>query len=261
MANEVTNEVTEVITDGNPEQETHEQLTDPQVDEFNFDGEGEATAEGEGEPEGDLFDPGKIDFESGETTFGNYDLAKYKDQINFSDPNVAQAFAEEATKFEKMGASQEVVEYFIETLLESESQAQKAANLTNAEVKEGLNKHLTVEEKRNYKTLSNFTAEALKGTEMEDATKEILSNPFIVKLVNSIYKKASGGKVINQSNVPEQGQRAEYTLNTIQKQYDKFLETNRTKEEQSEFLSNMYMKVPDKDKKQFEFIYEGLFKK
>lgn len=241
--------------------DTQEQILDPQgIDEFNLSEDPEEVVEPE--PENDLFDPEKIDFESeGETTFGSYDLSKYKDQINFADPVVAQAFAEEATKLEKLGASQELMEYFLETLIDVDSQTKEVANLTNAEVKEGLNKHLTIEEKRNFKTITNFTTEALKGTEMEGDVKEILSNPFIVKLVNSIYKKATGGKIINKSNVPEQGQKIEYTIDNVQKQYEKFLESNPAKESEREFLSNMYTKIPDKDKKQFEFIYEGLFKK
>lgn len=255
MGEETVNETVE-----NTELETVEQTEETQVEELENEMDAEET---EAQEESEEFDPDKISFEEeAVTTFGSYDLSKFKDSFDFTDPNVTEVFSSEVAKLEKLGASQELIEYFVETMVDLGNQEAEANKLTNETVKESLNKYLSTEEKRNYKAVSNFTVEALKGTDMENDTKEILSNPFIVKLINSIYKKSSGNKTINKANV-EQGQKINYTVEAASKKYDEYIKGNpeSTREEKKTFLTNMYTKLGETEKVKFEDIYDGLFNK
>ena len=244
----------------NTELETAEQTEETQVEELE---NGTDTEETEAQEENEEFDPDKISFEEeAVTTFGSYDLSKFKDSFDFTDPNVTEVFSSEVAKLEKLGASQELIEYFVETMVDLGNQEAEDNKLTNETVKESLNKYLSTEEKRNYKAVSNFTVEALKGTDMENDTKEILSNPFIVKLINSIYKKSAGNKTINKANV-EQGQKINYTAEAAGKKYDEYIRSNpeSTREEKKIFLTNIYGKLGETEKIKFEDVYEGLFNK
>ena len=244
----------------NTELKTAEQTEETQVEELENVTDTEET---EAQEENEEFDPDKISFEEeAVTTFGSYDLSKFKDSFDFTNPNVTEVFSSEVAKLEKLGASQELIEYFVETMVDLGNQEAEANKLTNETVKESLNKYLSTEEKRNYKAVSNFTVEALKGTDMENDTKEILSNPFIVKLINSIYKKSVGNKTINKANV-EQGQKINYTVEAAGKKYDEYIRSNpeSTREEKKIFLTNIYGKLGETEKIKFEDVYEGLFNK
>ena len=259
--------VTEEIID-NPEVETEETTLEIpedtenlEVDPDNPEETPEDGKEGETKEEDEEFNLDDMDFSEHETTFGKYDLSKFKDRINYENPEAMEAFNQEAKKMEELGFTQEQVEYICESVLGLDEEPEEPEKLTKKKVHENLKKHLTIEELRNYNAIKNFSAEALKGTELEGNTLEIVSNPNLMKLVNAIYRKVTGSKMINKSSVPEQKNNVKYTIEAIQTNYEKFLEKKPSQEEGKNYLSNMYKRIPDKLKKEFEFIYEGLFEK
>lgn len=242
-----------------------EEIIDNPESELEFDPENSNITEGEGEElkedTEEEFNPDSADFSENDTTFGKYDLSKYKDKIDFENIEAMEAFRQEATKLEQLGASQELVEYICESVLGMNEESQEPQKMTKKEVEANLKQHLTIEERRSYPVINNFVKDTLKGTELEGNTLEVMSNPYLVKLAGYFYKKGVGGRVINQSNVPEQKPRVDYTLESVQKNYEKFQAKNPTKEQENKYLSDLYKRIPEKDKKQFEFIYEGLFTK
>ena len=241
----------------NPEFEQESEPENPDITE----GEGEEPKEETKEETEEEFNPDNVDFSENDTTFGIYDLSKYKDNINFENTEAMEAFNKEAKEFEKRGFTQEQMEYILESVLGMKEEPETPQKMTKKEVDANLKQHLTIEERRNYPVINNFVKDTLKGTELEGNTLEIMSNPYLVKLASYFYKKGAGGRVINKSNVPEQKARITYTLESVQKSYEKFLEKNPSKEEENKYLSDLYKRVPDKDKEQFSFIYEGMFTK
>ena len=241
----------------NPEFEQESEPENPDI----TGGEGKEPKEETKEETGEEFNTDNVDFSENDTTFGKYDLSKYKDKIDFENIEAMEAFRQEATKLEQLGASQELVEYICESVLGMNEESQEPQKMTKKEVDADLKRHLTIEERRSYPVINNFVKDTLKGTELEGNTLEIMSNPYLVKLAGYFYKKGVGGRVINQSNVPEQKPRVDYTLESVQKNYEKFQAKNPTKEQENKYLSDLYKRIPEKDKKQFEFIYEGLFTK
>ena len=213
------------------------------------------------EDDNEEFDPNKMDFSENDATFGKYDLSKFKDKIIFENTEAMEAFNQEAKKLEELGFTQEQVDYMCESVLGLNNEPQQPEKLTRKEVQANLKKVLTIEEQRNYAAINNFATEALRGTDIEGNTKEIMSNPYLVKLVNAVYRKAAGGKVINKSTVPVQKADATYTMQGIQKNYENFMTKNPTKEEETKYLGNLYKRIPEKLKGEFEFIYEGFFTK
>lgn len=244
---------------------TPEEIIDNPEFEPEFDPENSDITEGEGEESKEKteeeFNPDNMDLSENDTTFGKYDLSKYKDKINFENPEGLEAFRKEAVILEKLGATQELVEYLCENVIGLSEEELAPQKITKKEVEANLKQHLTIEERRSYPVINNFVKDTLKGTELEGNTLEIMSNPYLVKLANYFYKKGVGGRVINQSNVPEQKPRVDYTLEAVQKNYEKFQAKNPTQEQENKYLSDLYKRIPEKDKKQFEFIYEGLFTK
>ena len=227
--------------------------------------ETEEQEEIEGEPKDDdeEFDPNKMDFSENDAIFGKYDLSKFKDRILFDNTEAMEAFNQEAKKMEELGFTQEQVDYICESVLGLNNEVQQPEKLTRKEVQANLKKVLTIEEQRNYAATNNFATEALKGTELEVNTKEIMSNPYLVKLVNAVYRKASNGKVINKSTIPVQKTNVNYTVENAQAQYDKYLSENpdSKREDKVNFLTGIYKKLPEKEKGKFENIFDGLFNK
>lgn len=253
----------EVIDNG---QETAPEFTPEEIiDNPEFDPENPDITEGEEEEQNEEieeeFDPDNMDLSENDVTFGKYDLSKYKDKMNFENTEALEAFRQEATKLEQLGASQELVEYILDNVIVLNEEMAAPQKITKKEVEANLKQHLTIEERRSYPVINNFVKDTLKGTELEGNTLEIMSNPYLVKLASYFYKKGVGGRVINQSNIPEQKPKADYTLEAVQRNYEKFQAKNPTQEQENKYLSDLYKRIPEKDKKQFEFIYEGLFTK
>ncbi len=241
----------------NPELENTEELETEETEQAK-----EETEEKEREEPDEEFNSDDMDFTENDTTFGIYDLSKYRDNINFDNAEAMEAFNKEAKKLEQLGFTQEQVDYMCESILGLNEEAEQPQKLTKKEVQANLKKYLTVEEQRNYAAVNNFMKEKLKGTELEKNQTEIMSNAYLVKLGHIFYKAISGGKVINKANV-KQGQNIQYTTEKAQAQYEKYLKENpdTSREDKMKFLTNLYKKMPEKEQLKFEDAFNGLFNK
>ena len=119
----------EPITDV-PEPETQPEGDETKEDMFK---------EGDGD-----FDPDEIDFSEQETTFGKYDLSKFKDNINFENSEAMEAFNQEAQKMEELGFTQEQVEYICEAVLGMNEEVGEVKMPTKEEITNNLtNLHIS----------------------------------------------------------------------------------------------------------------------
>ena len=213
MDEDIFEEVTEEIQESNDiQQETNEESNDTN----------------------DIFDPNSLEFEESYELEG-YDLSKYKDSIDIDSKEV-QA---KAKKFKELGFSQEQIEYYLEdTMQVPESDREPTAQ----EVRERLNKTLTPAEKRNYKAVSNFVIEGLKGTELEQYSTEAMKNPTLVKMFNALYNKANNNGVKADTPVTKREvAKGKISLGDAREKYREWMTTAevRTPEKRIEFLNNM----------------------
>ena len=206
-----------------------------------------------------------LDLLENETTFGKYDLSKYQDNLAYENIEAMDNLKQVAQKMDELGFSQEQVEFILDNIYEAsqEIEEQQPKKMTKTEVQNHLKETLTPDEKRDYKVVNNYVKEMVKGSEFEGLEKNIMTDPLLIKFARVFYKKSVGSKVINKSNVPEQKTNASYTVENAQAQYDKYLKEKpeSKREEKTAFLTNLYKKMPEKEKKKFESIFDGLFDK
>lgn len=145
-----------------------------------------------------------------------YDLSKYKEMgLDLEDKESSQEFVDYIGKFKEQGFTQEQVDFIISDKLEEASKEkvkEPKKKLTREEIKENLNQNLSLEEKRNYKSINRFLGDSLQGTGLESYQDEIVTNPMLVKLVNAMYKK-SLGKTTNINKVSQVKQGKEQIVN------------------------------------------------
>lgn len=181
-------------------------------------------------------------------TFGEYDLSKFKDVLDFSDEELVSEFNEYASKYQEKGFTQEQVEFILdEKIAELEAQEDaKAKKPTQREVKEKLQKSLTKEEIRNYKPTSVFVRELVAGTEFEDKAMDIMQNPTLVKLFHTAYKKSLGKTTnINNTNKPKETQ---IKSMTIDEAYDLVIQATKDKGiDKESLIKDLKARVSDKE--------------
>lgn len=206
-----------------------------------------------------------LDLLENETTFGKYDLSKYKDNLAYENIEAMDNLKQVAQKMDELGFSQEQVEFILDNIYEAsqEIEEQQPKKMTKTEVQNHLKETLTPDEKRDYKVVNNYVKEMVKGSEFEGLEKNIMTDPLLIKFARLFYKKSVGSKVINKSNVPEQKTNVNYTAENAQAQYDKYLSENpdSKREDKVNFLTGIYKKLPEKEKGKFENIFDGLFNK
>lgn len=149
--------------------------------------------------EDDIFNPDTLfSEEDGEEElsyqFGDYDLSKYKDVLDFSDSEMVEEFNQYAQKYAEKGFNQEQIEFILDEKIAelNERENRKEKKSTQKEIKERLQNSLTKEEIRNYRATTNFVKGIVDGTEFEDKLNEIIQNPTLVKLFHNAYKKSMG---------------------------------------------------------------------
>lgn len=167
------------------------------------------------------FDPDELEFEDEEEkideaemyTFDEYNLEAYKDIFDFETPESRAIIQEEVAKLKAKGYSQEKVEGYIDALLEREND--KGEVVTAEKVKAELNESLSKEEKANYKAIGNWLRDGIKGTEFEGAKyKDIMSNPQLVKLMNTLYKQSIGKNGVKTVEMPKPTPKVQYDYMT-----------------------------------------------
>lgn len=250
--------VTEDIIPENPEE-------NPEIDPENTELTEEEQETKEGEEKEKEFSLDDLDLSENETTFGKYDLSKYKDTLAYENIEAMDNLREFAEKVGELNFNQDQVEFILDNIFEmnQEVEQQEPKQMTKTEVEANLKKYLTPDERRDHKVVGNYVTELIKGSEFEGLETKIMSDPLLVKFARIFYKKYVGSKVINKSNVPEQKNNINYTVENVQAQYDKYLKDNpdSNREDKMKFLSGQYKKMPDKEKSKFEDVFEGLFTK
>ena len=251
----------EVITeDVIPENQTETTESDTETPEEIQEQE---TKEGEGAEEDFSIDD--LDLSENETTFGKYDLSKYKDNLAYENIEAMDNLRQVAEKMGELGFNQDQVEFILDNIYEAsqEEKEQQPKKMTKSEVEANLKKYLTPEERLDYRTVNNYVKDIIKGSEFEGLEKNIMTDPLLIKFARLFYKKSVGSKVINKSNVPEQKTNVNYTVENAQAQYDKYLSENpdSKREDKVNFLTGIYKKLPEKEKGKFENIFDGLFNK
>lgn len=204
---EVTDEVLEVleeVSETTVEEETQD------VDNTNTD-----VNKTQEEVQEETFDPETM-FEENEELYivGDYDFSKYKDTIDFENPKAVEELETAAKKYKENGFTQEQIEFMLEERIQEADEKENDDVPTLENIKEKLNKTLSVEEKRNYKSINSFVNDTFKGTELEGYTKGIMGNPMLVKMMNIAYKgslRKTGS--INQS-VPRKTEKAIHSMST-----------------------------------------------
>lgn len=203
------------------------------------------------------FNPDEFDFSDEElipeeeravTEFEGYNLDKYADKIDFTDPKVKEIFNQEAKFYKDNGFTQEQ----IEALLDKEIQKteQYKANL-DKQIAEDLKSNLTAEEKRNYKQVGLFVKDIL-GDELGAHYKGFMGNPILVKIANKMYKKSLGGKTSNL-NIKGKGQNEgmSYTANKAVEEFQKGITSNNYGGDMKKFAKSLLDKVSPSEKEQF----------
>lgn len=193
-----TGEVQEPVTNGLETGGTGE-LETPETQEGETRNNGNESGEAEKE-EKKGFNPEDIEFEEEESdyTIGEYNLSKFKDDINFQDENVRNTLTQVAGEMKEKGFTQEQIEWILEKEISSAKERNVTQELDQEKVKSELKSKLTLEERRNYKAVTKFTREIIgEDKELSSAFNEIVSNPYIVKLLNKAYMHNIGGKNIN----------------------------------------------------------------
>ena len=246
----------EIITE-NPEENPESGIENPEETQ-----EQETKEDEEAEKDFSIDD---LDLSENETTFGKYDLSKYKENLAYENIEAMENLKQFAEKAEKQNFTQDQIEFILDELYQAnqEIEDQLPKKMTKAEAEENLKKYLTPDERRDHKVVGNYVKDIIKGSEFEGLEKNIMTDPLLVKFARLFYKKSAGSKVINQSNVPEQKTNVNYTVENAQAQYDKYLKEKpeSKREEKTAFLTNLYKKMPEKEKKKFESIFDGLFDK
>ena len=250
--------VTEDIIPENPEE-------NPEIDPENPEVTEEEQETKEGEEKEKEFSLDDLDLSESETTFGKYDLSKYKNTLAYENIEAMDNLREFAEKVGELDFNQDQVEFILDNIFEmnQEVEQQEPKQMTKTEVEANLKKYLTPDERRDHKVVGNYVKDIIKGSEFEGLEKNIMTDPLLVKFARLFYKKSAGSKVINQSNVPEQKTNVNYTVENAQAQYDKYLRENpdSKREDKVNFLTGIYKKLPEKEKGKFENIFDGLFNK
>jgi len=189
--------------------------------------------------EEDLIDPNAY-------KFGEYDLEKYKDNLNLEDEETVQAFKDTAKELKEMGFTQTQVEWFVEReIANNEEVAPKKP--TNAEIKENLNKSLTREEKSNYNGIKKLLADSLSGTELDKHIKSLETNDTMVKILNKIYKKSLNqtGTLNNKTPRPKQKQMSTMSFEDA---YGVLTKAINNKSLNEKTINDLRSRVDDKEK-------------
>lgn len=225
---------TEGDVEGNPDTDT-ENEENPIVEEE----DSEENSEGDLE---DLFDEEDLE-DPNQYNIGGYDLSKYKDIINPDNDKDYQEFSDYISAMKDNGFTQKQVEFMIDKEIAEEEQTPNKPD--KKAIKEKLNASLTLDEKRNYKALNNFVSGAIQGTDIENQREEIMTNPALVKLVNTIYKKTLGRTTnINRTKAPSEGRIKTMSIDSA---FDVLNQAMSDGGNIDEVIKNLRKKVSDKE--------------
>lgn len=175
-------------------------------------GESPAPESKEETPDNSDYKAEDIDFEedlNGAEVFEGYDLKKFSEVLNLENEENRAIITSEMRKLKAAGFNQAQAELFVAEqirIMEEYEADITPVPTTRAEVMEVLKNSLTREEKANYKPILGWLKEDGKNIGLSDTQiNEAMSNPVLVKLMNSFYKRASskGSVKTNEIKAPE----------------------------------------------------------
>lgn len=229
----------------NTETETLED-TDTSEEHDGVDENGEGARETT-EEEDTEFDPDNLEFEESEDyKFGDYDLSKFKENLNFSDENVRNYFNGLSTELKEQGFTQGQIEWLMQKEIDAVVN-KKDMTPTKEQVMQELHKNLTLQEKRNYKAVGNYFKEAVKGTELEKYYKEAMANPAVYKILNVLYNKTLSGKPLKITNSNKEVKKTGVTLDDAINGYGDYLSKHLGDGEDRTPIINKYLKTLTKE--------------
>lgn len=192
------------------------------------------------------FDFNDMSFEDN-FTFGGYDLSNFKEQIDMNE-NSVKALEGYASKFGELGLTQEQVEGVISQMLESEQP--RSAD----EIKQDLNKHLSLEEKRAYSANCNLLQKALQGTEEEKFLQSITEDPFAVKVLGRVINYMRGGRATSGARTERETKIATLTGEQAVEMFNKYLGENLGNSNREMKQKELLAKLDDKGKQYFKEV-------
>lgn len=172
------------------------------------------------------FDPDNLDFEETESdyTFGDYNLSRFKDNLNFADENIRNGFNALSEELKKQGFTQSQVEWLMQKEIEAVQNKKSAAGPTKEQVLKELTENLSIQERRDYKAVGNFLKESIKGTEIEKYYKEAMANPAVFKIVHALYSKNISGKPLNAGSTKDTKEVKGTSYTTLDNAIDEYTE-------------------------------------
>ena len=183
------------------------------------------TEEGEETEEDNNFDPDNLEFEESEDyTFGDYNLSKFKDSLDFTNEAVREGFNNLSKELKEQGFTQAQIEWLMEKEI-SAAQNKRNFEPSKEQVIKELKENLSIQERRDYKAVGSFLKDNLKGTEIEKYYKEAMANPAVFKIVHALYSKNMSGKPIEtgstKTSKEDKGQK--YTIDNAVDEYTEYL--------------------------------------
>lgn len=219
----------------------------------------EQTEEGEKKPfnvEDMEFDDEEFE-EKPNYSFGDYNLEKYKDRINFKDDNVVNAFNKMASEYKEKGFTQEQIEFLIDREIESKENSR----ITDEQIKEDLKARLKPEVKRNWKNLTGEVSKILESSGMAEHSKAFMSNPV---LMNMAYAFLNANKPGNSNSLRQRdesrGSKTSYTADRAGELLGEALKTKNfgSHADLKSFANDLLSKVKS-DEKEKALIYLGSY--
>lgn len=148
------------------------------------------------------FDPDNLEFET-DYKFGDYDLSKFKDNLDLSNEDVRNSFVTLSAELKEQGFTQSQIEWLMQKEIDAVANKPKETGPTKEQILEDLKNNLTMQEKRDYKAVANFLKESIKGTELEKYHKEAMANPIVYKFIHNLYSKNLSGRPLTTGTTKE----------------------------------------------------------
>lgn len=231
-------------------------IDDTEIDETTESTETEETEETT-EQESTEFDPDTLEFEEAEEdfTFGDYNLSRFKDNLNLSDENVRRGMTELAVELKENNFTQAQIEWLMEKEI-SAVQNKNSVEPTKEQVMKELKETLTIQERKDYKAVGGYLKENLKGTELEKYYKEAMSNPAVFKIVHALYSKNLSGKPITTAKDAKEVKKPEKSFEQVTEEYLDFLsKSSLSKEDKKPHIEKILSSLSKTQRAEFKKMF------
>lgn len=236
-------------------------ISDTEIDDTTENAEVEDTKKTtEQQEENTEFDPDTLEFEETEEdfVFGDYNLSKFKDNLNLSDEKVRNGFNELSKELKEQGFTQSQIEWLMQKEIDAIQNKEQNTEPTKEQVMKELKENLTIQERKDYKVVGNYLKENLKGTELEKYYKEAMANPAVFKIVHALYSKNIPGKPI-ETGTTKENKEVRQTGMTLEKAIQKYTEYLSEhvgdREDRKPIISNLIKDLPKEQREEFKKLF------